>query len=46
MRLSTAISWATNWASFARFESESGIVVSTRISYPPPVMRERSGDKM
>src|SRR5438552_1682303 len=46
IRLSTAISWATNCASFARFVSESGIVVSTRISYPPPVIRERNGDRM
>src|SRR2546427_430941 len=46
MRLSTAISCATNCTSFARLTSESAIVVSTSTSYPAPVIRERSGDKM
>src|SRR3989304_5628746 len=41
IRLSTAISCATNWAIFARFSSVSGIAVSTRTSYPDPVIRDR-----
>src|SRR5438309_249455 len=41
MRLSTAISCATNCTSFARLTSESAIVVSTSTSYPAPVIRER-----
>ena len=40
------ISWATNWASLARFTSVSGIVVSTSTSYPAPVMRDRKGERM
>src|SRR5439155_1004034 len=32
MRVSAMLSWATNWASLARFTSVSGIVVSTSTS--------------
>src|SRR2546426_1087430 len=46
IRLSTATSWATNCAIVARFSSVSGIVVSTSTSYPDPVIRDRSGDRM